>query len=181
MKQPVNIAANRKSKKYSLKELAARAAWAPGSLLFRIIPRPFFAIRCKLLRLFGARIGREVHIHPTARIFLPWQLSIGDYSAIGDRVIVYNLGRVTIGSRTTVSQHVHLCAGTHDYRDPAFPLIRLPITIGDDVWVCADAFLGPGVSVGNRAIVAARGVVVRDVPEGVIAAGNPARVVKSRD
>lgn len=131
--------------------------------------------------MFGARVGPHVHIHPTARIFLPWNLSIGEYGAIGDRAIVYNLGPVSIGARTTISQQAHLCAGTHDYRDPAFPLLRLPITIGDDAWICADAFIGPGVTIGNHAIVAARGVVVRDVEPGVIVAGNPAKMIKRRD
>lgn len=181
MTQSLDIAANRASVKYSLRELLARAAWGPGGVVFRFIPRPFHGVRRGILRLFGAHIGREVHIHPTVRIFLPWKLSIGDQTAIGDRVVVYNLGPVTIGARVTVSQHAHLCAGTHDYRDPAFRLLRLPITIGDEAWICADAFIGPGTHVGNRAIVAARGVVVTDVPSGTIVAGNPARVVKDRD
>jgi putative colanic acid biosynthesis acetyltransferase WcaF len=181
MTSSVDIAANRASVKYSIGELVARAAWGLASVLFWLIPRPFHGVRRGILRLFGARVGREVHIHPTVRIFLPWQLSIGDESAIGDRAIVYALGPVTIGCRTTVSQHAHLCAGSHDYRDPGFRLLRLPITIGDEVWVCADAFVGPGTLVGDRAIVAARAVVVNDVPPGTIVAGNPACVIKNRD
>jgi putative colanic acid biosynthesis acetyltransferase WcaF len=131
--------------------------------------------------LFGARVGRDVHIYPSVRILLPWQLKIGDQSAIGDGAIIYNVGTIAIGSRTTVSQYAHLCAGSHDYRDPAFSLLRLPITIGDEAWICADAFVGPGVCIGDRAIVGARAVASKNVPSGMIVVGNPARVVKSRD
>jgi putative colanic acid biosynthesis acetyltransferase WcaF len=181
MKPSIDIAANRQSPKYSLCELFARVAWALGAILFRLTPRPFHGLRCGILRLFGARVGRDVHIYPSARIFLPWQLEIGDQSAIGDGAIIYNVGAVAIGSRTTVSQYAHLCAGSHDYRDPAFSLLRMPITIGDEAWICADAFVGPGVCIGDRAIVAARAVAAKDVPSGMIVAGNPARVLKSRD
>jgi putative colanic acid biosynthesis acetyltransferase WcaF len=181
MKQSIDIAANRQSTKYSLCEQLARVAWAPGALLFRLTPRPLHGVRCGILRLFGARVGRDVHIYPSVRILLPWQLEIGDQSAIGDGAIIYNVGTIAIGSRTTVSQYAHLCAGSHDYRDPAFSLLRLPITIGDEAWICADAFVGPGVCIGDRAIVGARAVASKHVPSGMIVVGNPARVVKSRD
>jgi putative colanic acid biosynthesis acetyltransferase WcaF len=176
----VNVAANRASRRYRLGELCGRVLWSIGASVFRLIPQPFYGIRRAILRAFGAQVGRHVHIHRTARIFLPWNLSIDEYSAIGDRAIIYNLGSVRIGARTTVSQNAHLCAGTHDYRDPAFPLLRLPITIGDDAWICADAFIGPGVTVGDHAIVAARGVAVRDVAPATIVGGNPARLIKPR-
>lgn len=176
----VDVAANRSRPRYRLGELVGRVLWGVGAVLFRLTPRPLYGIRRAILRGFGATVGPHVHIHPTVRIFLPWNLSIGPYSAIGDRAIVYNLGPVRIGARTTVSQHAHLCAGTHDYRDPAFPLLRPPITIGDDAWICADAFIGPGVTVGNHAIVAARGVAVSDVAPGTIVGGNPARLIKHR-
>jgi putative colanic acid biosynthesis acetyltransferase WcaF len=132
------------------------------------------------LRRFGANIAPNVHLHPTVRIAIPWNLSIGEFSAVGDRVILYNLGRVTIGSRCTVSQGAHLCAGTHDHRKKDFRLVKAPIIFGDDVWVCADAFIGPGVSLGDMSIVAARGVVMRDIGAREIVAGNPARRVGTR-
>ena len=102
------------------------------------------------------------------------------YVKVGSRVTVYNLGRVTVGAHTVVSQDAYLCAGTHDYTDPTLPLMRPTITIGDGVWVAAGAFVGPGVTVGHNSVVGARAVVVRDVPEGVVVAGNPARVVRPR-
>jgi putative colanic acid biosynthesis acetyltransferase WcaF len=105
---------------------------------------------------------------------------MGDYSTIADGVDVYNLGPITVGSHTTISQGTYLCAGTHDYTKPGLPLLKPPIAIGNGVWVCAQAFVGPGVTVGDNSIVGARAVVTKDVPEGVIVAGNPARVVKAR-
>lgn len=177
---PIDIDAVRRRPNYSRAELVGRVLWGLGRIVFRLTPRPLFGVRSALLRLFGAHVGRQVHIHPTALIFVPWHLRIGAHSSIGDGAIIYNLGMVTIGKRTTVSQYAHLCAGTHDHRDPEFRLLRSPITIGDEAWICADAFIGPNVTVGDRAIVAARGVAVKDVPAATIVGGNPARVLKHR-
>lgn len=85
-----------------------------------------------------------------------------------------------VGENATVSQGAHICAGTHDWRDPAMPLLKLPVSIGKRVWICADAFVGPGVSIGDDTIIGARGVVMRDVKAGVIAAGNPLQVLGPR-
>lgn len=157
-----------------------RILWMPGRLVFRLIPRPFFAARNLLLRMYGATVGRSVHIYPSATVYFPWCLRIGDYSSIGEHAYLYNLGTVSIGARATISHKAHLCAGTHDYADPALPLVREAIAIGDDAWVCADAFVGPGVRIGRGAVVGARAVVVRDVDDWSVVAGNPARHVKYR-
>jgi putative colanic acid biosynthesis acetyltransferase WcaF len=130
--------------------------------------------------MFGAKVGSNVHVYNSAVIYMPWNLEIGDWSSIGEQAFVYNLGRVTIGSRTTISQRAHLCAGSHDFTDPALPLLKPPISIGDQAWVCADAFVGPGVSVGEGAIVGARAVVVKDVEPWHVVAGNPAKFIKMR-
>jgi putative colanic acid biosynthesis acetyltransferase WcaF len=112
---------------------------------------------------------------------MPWNLSIGDWSAIGDGVHLYTLGAVTIGRAVTISQRAHLCAGSHDYTRPEMPLLKLPIDIGNSAWICAEAFVGPGVSVGEGAVVGARAVAMRDVPAWKVVAGNPARVIKDRE
>lgn len=176
----IDVDANRRSIKWTPREQAGRLAWAVASPLFAWSPRPLWSWRCAILRLFGASVGRDVHIYPTVRIAIPWNLSIDDKSAIGDRAQIYNLGKITIGKRVTISQNVHLCAGTHDHRDPAFPLLKPPITICDDAWICADAFVGPGVTIGAEAILGARGVAMHDVPAGVVAVGHPARVHRDR-
>lgn len=175
-----DIGANRSSQKYSSKEILARVAWRTCYPLFRYSPRLLYAWRVALLKIFGAKIGSNVHIHQTTHIRYPWLLSIGDHSSLGENAIVYNLGSVSIGDRTTVSQNAHLCAGTHDFNEKAFPLVRASIEIGNDCWICADAFVGPHVSVGDGAIVGARSVVVKDVKPVSIVAGNPAKVIKKR-
>jgi putative colanic acid biosynthesis acetyltransferase WcaF len=131
--------------------------------------------------MFGATIGKGVRTYSSTDIYFPWNLTIGEYSSMGENVLVYSLGKVTIGNRVTISQRAHLCAGSHDYHDPAMPLTKPPIYIGDDVWICADAYIGPGVRVSNLAIVAARGVVVKDVAIANIVGGNPAKFIKLRD
>jgi putative colanic acid biosynthesis acetyltransferase WcaF len=175
-----DVQANRRSRKWSRRELSGRLLWALAQPLFRLSPRPLWAWRRVLLRSFGARIGSHVHIYPSVRIAIPWNLTIGNLSAIGDRAFVYNLGPVTIGERTTVSHQAQICAGSHDHSQPDFPLLKLPVSIGNGVWICADAFVGPGTRVGDGAIVAARAVVVKDVASGTIVGGNPAKLLRLR-
>ena len=161
-------------------EQCRRLLWAVGSVVFRLSPRPCFGFRRWWLRLFGAEVGQNVNVYPSANIYFPWNLKIDSWSSIGEWALIYNLGPVKIGQRTTVSQRTHLCAGTHDYRDPAMPLMKLPITLGDDVWICADAFIGPGVTVCDGAVVGACSVAVKDVPPWTVVAGNPARAIRTR-
>jgi putative colanic acid biosynthesis acetyltransferase WcaF len=181
MSYRLDIAANRSAAKWTRREMFWRFLWEVSQPISRLMPRPLWGLRRWLLRRFGARIGREVRIHPTARIAIPWNLSIGDETAIGDGVQIYNLGQVSIGAQATISQGAHLCAGTHDHRQPDLPLVKCTIKIGQGAWICADAFLGPNVTVGDFAILGARAVVVRDVAPGVIVAGNPARIIGQRE
>lgn len=176
----LQIAANRQARKWTHKELALRALWSLSVPLFRLSPRPLWAWRRFLLRLFGANIGRDVHVHPTAVVTIPWNLEISDFASVGDGVRIYNLGRVTIGRSATVSQHAHLCAGTHDYTRADFPLIKAPIDVGEGAWVCADAFVGPAVTIGAYAVLAARAVAVQNVEPWTIVGGNPAKFIRTR-
>jgi putative colanic acid biosynthesis acetyltransferase WcaF len=176
----IDVGHNRQSRKWSRREQAARVLWVLARPAFTWSPRPLWGWRRMLLRLFGAKVGRGVHIYPTVRITMPWNVAIGDDSAVGDRALLYSLGQITIGSCVTISQQAHLCAGTHDYKKRDFPLVKAPIGISDGAWVCADAFVGPNVVVGEGAILGARGVAVKDIPPGVIAAGNPAKILKAR-
>lgn len=134
--------------------------------------------RAFLLRVFGAKIGGHTTIRRTAKVYIPWNLSMGDWSSLGDHTIVYSLGQITIGDRTSVSQYAHLCAGTHDYRRKDMPLLCPPITIGDDCWIATDAFVGPGVTIGDRSVIGARSSVYKDIPPGKVAVGNPAKPIK---
>jgi putative colanic acid biosynthesis acetyltransferase WcaF len=177
----IDVKANRAALKWSLRIQMARVLWGLVLPFFMFSPRPLWAWRRLLLRLFRAKIGLDVHIYPSVRITMPWNLDIGEAAAVGDRVILYALGIITIGARTTVSQGAHICAGTHDIKDSSRPLLMAPIKLGKDAWICADAFIGPNVVVGDDAIVGARAVVMKDVLSGAIVAGNPARQIKSRD
>lgn len=105
---------------------------------------------------------------------------MGEYSMLSERVEIYNLGPVDIGAHTVLSQDVYVCAGTHDYTRPDMPLLRPKISIGSGVWICAGAFIGPGVRVGHNCVIGARAVVSKDVPDDMIAGGNPAKVLRSR-
>jgi len=177
----IDISINRKAVKYDRPILIARIVWGLLHPLFSLSPRPFFSWRALLLKLHGAKVGRHVHIYNSAHIYMPWNLEIGDWSSIGEGAYIYNLGRITIGRCATVSHRAHLCAGTHDYKDRTLPLLKPPINIGDQAWICSDAFIGPGVSVGEGAIVGARAVVTKDVPPWKIVVGNPARMIGDRE
>jgi putative colanic acid biosynthesis acetyltransferase WcaF len=150
-------------------------------LLFRPTPKwlgnPW---RLWLLRRFGASIQEETLVLPSCRILHPWDLSLGYGSWLGEGVQVYNYAPVTIGPMTVVSQRSFLCTGAHDHTHPHFPLIWRPVTIGSQVWICAEAFVGPGVTIGDGAVIGARAVVTRDMPPWMICAGNPCRPLKPR-
>jgi putative colanic acid biosynthesis acetyltransferase WcaF len=166
---------------WTLRQKIGRLLWMfTQATLFRWSWHNAYAWRRSLLRLFGARVGKRVNLRPTARFEIPWNVAIGDFSSVGDFATVYSLGPVTIGRRVTVSQHAYLCAGTHDYRRPDFPLLRPPVTIGDDAWIAAHAFVGPGVTVGQGAILGACAVAFKDLHPMTIYLGNPAQPVKDR-
>jgi putative colanic acid biosynthesis acetyltransferase WcaF len=181
VKPKLEIAENRQAQKYTKSEMVRRVLWGVGQWLFRSSPRPCFGWRRFVLRCFGAKIGAHVHTYSSTRVYFPWNLTIGEWSALGEDALVYNLGPVTIGQRVTISHGAHLCAGSHDYRKPDLPMLKPPITIGDQVWICADAFVGPGVTVGEGAVVGARAVAIKDVAPWTVVAGNPAQPVKNRE
>lgn len=150
-------------------------------LFFKPTPRFIFkAWRRWLLRRFGAKIGQGAHIAPSCFVWAPWNLSMGDYACLGDGVDCYSQSEITLGDYSTVSQRSYLCTASHDIRQFSRPLISSPITIAPHAWVCAEAFIGPGVEIGEGAIVAARAVVVRDVAPWKVMGGNPAREIGQR-
>jgi len=165
---------------YPPREKLLRVLWGVATVAFRVSPQRCHGFRRGLLRLFGARLGRGCRIANTAVIYFPWNFEMGDGGAIGEAAWVYSLGRVTLGRDVVVSHRAHLCAGTHDYRRADFPLLKTPITLEDEVWVAADAFVGPGVRVGRAAVIGAASVVVKDVEKLSIMGGNPALCLKKR-
>ncbi len=167
--------------RHSTRNKLGRALWGVVWLfLYRPTPRFLHGWRRFLLRCFGAKIGRGVFPFPSVKVWAPWNLQVGDHCALSDGVNCYCVDRIAIGSHVTISQDAFLCTASHDYEDPHFALITAPIRIGDGAWVAADAFIAPGVNVGEGAVVGARASVFRDVAPWAVVAGNPARVIKQR-
>lgn len=159
----------------------ARGAWEiVWTLLYRPSPRIWHGWRRSLLRLFGARLGNGVRVYPSARIWAPWNLTMGDESCLGPEVDCYCVGPISIGAGAVISQYSYLCAASHDHERRDFPLITAPIRIGAGAWVAADAFIAMGVTVGDGAVVGARASVFRDVDPWTVVGGNPARFIKQR-
>lgn len=154
--------------------------WIVEAALFHTSPQVFYGWRRFLLRAFGAKVGRGVRIRPSASITYPWKLSIGDWSWIGDHATLYTLGEISIGENAVVSQHVYLCAASHDYTRPTFDLCVKPIRIEPEAWLASQVFVGPGVTIGHGAVIGACSVVLKDVPAGMVCAGNPLRILKPR-
>jgi putative colanic acid biosynthesis acetyltransferase WcaF len=143
-------------------------------------PRPMHGWRRFLLRLFGAQVGVGAHPYAKAKIWAPWNLVMEDHSCIADDVDCYCVDRITIGAHATVSQYSYLCAASHDFRDPAMPLVVAPIVIEPHAWVAADVFVGPGVSIRTGSIVGARSTVLHDVDEWTVVGGSPAVPIGNR-
>jgi putative colanic acid biosynthesis acetyltransferase WcaF len=150
--------------------------WLVQGVMFPLTPHFASGIRVKLLRLFGANIGVGVLIRPTARVTYPWKLTVGDYSWIGDDVVLYSLDRITIGQHAVISQECYLCTGSHEMADPSFNLVTKEIAIGNGAWIASDCFVGPGVTIGSNTVVGARSTVLKDLPEGKICYGSPCGV-----
>ncbi|MFO0874005.1 MAG: WcaF family extracellular polysaccharide biosynthesis acetyltransferase [Phycisphaerales bacterium] len=166
---------------WTFREKVGRAIWMlVGRPIFRMSFHNWYPFRASLLRLFGAKVGSGVALRPSVNIEVPWMLDLDDDATVGDHAILYSLGRIKIGKRAIISQYAHLCAGTHDYTDHTFRLIRTPITIGDDVWIGADAFVGPGVTIGSLSVLGARSSTYKDLPQQHVCVGNPAKPIKRR-
>ncbi|MEM0905737.1 MAG: putative colanic acid biosynthesis acetyltransferase [Pseudomonadota bacterium] len=158
-----------------------RALWrVVSALTFRLTPTPFHGVRCAILRAFGGRIERGARPYPAARIWAPWNLVMEHGSCLADRVDCYNVAPITVKRHATVSQGASLCTASHDFRRSDHPLTAAPIVVGEGAWVAAEAFIGPGVTVDEKAVVGARAVVMRSVPPSTVVAGNPAKIVDKR-
>ncbi|MBW4652409.1 MAG: hormogonium polysaccharide biosynthesis acetyltransferase HpsU [Kaiparowitsia implicata GSE-PSE-MK54-09C] len=149
--------------------------WLVQAIAFPVTLHSMNGLRCNLLRLFGATIGRGVIIRPTARFTYPWKVTIGDYSWIGDDVVFYSLDTIQVGTHCVVSQKAYLCTGTHDIQDSAFGLVTGAIAIGNGAWLATDCFISPGVYIGSNAVIGARSMVLTDMPEQQVCWGSPCR------
>ncbi|MFK7880692.1 acetyltransferase [Roseobacter sp.] len=168
---------------FGTRHKAARAIWVLARVtLFRTTPGPLFkGWRRFLLRCFGATIGRGCRVDASCRIWSPKNLKMGDFSCLADGVDCYNVAPITIGDYATVSQRSFLCSASHETHTLKRGLIFAPIAIGKQAWVCAEAYVGPGICIGDGAILGARAVATRDLDKWSIYAGNPARRLSARE
>jgi putative colanic acid biosynthesis acetyltransferase WcaF len=166
--------------------------WPTGDRILRVLwefcwivfcvwtPKPANPWRLFWLQVFGAKIEGTPFVHQRARIAIPSNLILHDRACLGDRANAYSLAEIEIGARATVAQEAYLTTGSHDFANPALPLVTAKITIGEDAFIGARAFVLPGVTIGARSVIGACSVVTHDVPENVFAAGNPCKVLRPR-
>ncbi len=155
--------------------------WYICKCLFFLSPLPWpISFKIFLLRFFGAKVGHGVVIKPRVNIHFPWKLELKDHVWIGEEVFILNFEPVEIGSNSCLSQRVFLCAGNHDFRSEDFAYRNAPIKIEEGVWVGAQVFVGPGVVIGEDAVICAGSVVVSDQQSSMICRGNPAKAVSPR-
>lgn len=166
---------------FSLRNRIGRVVWnLIAFIFFKTTPKPFHSWRSFLLRLFGAKVGKGVHVYPKVKIWAPWNLELLDECGIANDVTLYSQGKITVGHRAVISQGSNICAGTHDYTKAGFPLITAPIIIGNFAWVAAEAFIHPGVTIGEGCVIGARSVVTKNMPAWMVCAGHPCKEIKQR-
>jgi putative colanic acid biosynthesis acetyltransferase WcaF len=166
---------------FSLSDRLYRAVWGVSWLLLaRWTPSPLRAWRRLLLSSFGARMGKGSDVRGGARVWSPRNLIMHDYASIGDGVHCYNMAAIELGCFAVISQRAHLCSGTHAIDEPTMQLFAKGIRIGDHAWVASEAFVGPGVKMGDGAVLGARGVAARDMEPWCVYVGNPARCTRKR-
>lgn len=182
--QPLDAARHRPLEggaSFTLANRLLRVVWMTAWLvLARLTPPPLHGWRRLVLRAFGARVGKGARVHASVSVWLPANLELGENCLIGPGVRLYNQGHITIGARSVVSQRAHICASTHDISDPHFQLVCRPIRIGRQCWVAAEAFVGPGVTMGDRSVLSARGALFTNAEADEVYSGNPAQFLKQR-
>lgn len=179
---PPRVDVSHYSSGFSWQNRAGRVLWAlVYHTLFRWSPAPLFGWRRLLLRLFGARMASRSVVYPSTRIWAPWNLQMDAFACLGREVNCYCVDRITLGAHATVSQFAHLCSAGHDISDPALRLVHAPIRIGPGAWVCAGAFVSPGLSLGEGSVLAAMACLTKDLPPWEVWGGNPAGFIKKRE
>lgn len=166
---------------FSLQNKIYRVVWAVFNLLFfRYSPRPFFKWRVLILKLFGAKIAFSCRVYGSSKIWSPKNLIMEEQATIGPNANIYNQGTIKLCKLSTVSQNASLCASSHRYQSRKHELILCPITINEKAWICAEAFVGPNVNVGEGAVLGARSVAKKDLEPWAVYDGNPCVKVKDR-
>lgn len=159
-----------------------RLAWNIfRAVFFRPFGGPVFrGWRIIVLKIWGARIGPHCAINQSAIIWAPWNLTCGHHTAIGANAQIYSVDKIVIGDKVTISQGAYLCTASHDICFINKPLITKPIKIDSFSWICADAFVSLGVTIGEGAVIGARAAVFKNVDPWTVVGGNPATFIKER-
>jgi len=179
MKQQLN---NTERWPFSTKDYFYRILWTVfKNTIWKLLWHKFYILRMLSLQIFGANVSLQGMAFGSTDIIRPWDLTLGKRVTLGERVRIYNLNKVIIGDDTVISQDVYICGGTHDYENSKMPLLRKDIIIGSNVWICAGAFIAPGVTIGEGAVVGARAAVFKDVEPWTVVGGNPAKFIKKRE
>lgn len=166
---------------FSLTNRLQRLVWGIVWLIFyRISPRPLHAWRSMLLRLFGAKMGPNCHFYPGSIVHSPWNLICADQVTAGDGAEIYNPSPMKFGSHAILSQGCYVCGATHDFDDPAFPLMAYAMEVGAYAWICARASVGPGVNVGEGAVLGLGSVATRNLEPWTVYGGSPAVKIRER-
>lgn len=163
------------------RDRARRLVWnICYAFFYRISPKPLHRWRSLLLRCFGASLGPNCHFYPRSRIWAPWNLICAENVTVADDAEIYNPALMRFDSHAIVSQGAYLCGATHDYDDPRFPLLAYSIELGAYSWICARAIVGPGITVGEGAVLGLGSVATRDLEPWTVYVGMPAQKLKER-
>jgi len=160
-----------------------RYIWYWVWLLFiRPLPKKFFYGWIRMwYRFFGAKVSPVSYIHPSAYVFMPWNLEMAPYSTIGSHTDIYNAAPIKLGRNCVVSERAYLCTASHNIQSSKHEQVEKPIILEDRSWVAAEAFVGMGVIIGEGAVVGARAAVFKDVEPWTVVGGNPAIFIKKRE
>jgi len=161
--------------------ILVRALWLYANAVFCQNPlNTSTRFTSALLRMFGAKIGRNCNIKPSVKFKSPWLIEVGDNTWIGEYAWLDSVSLIRIGANVCISQGVLLCAGGHDMTDPLFGMIEGPIIIEDGVWVGARATILPGAHLATHSIITAGSVFSGSTEPYGIYSGNPARLIRRR-
>ena len=162
--------------------ILTRMIWFIINVIFLLNPlNPSSKLKSFFLRLFGARIGNKVFLKPGINVKYPWNVEIGDYSWIGERVWIDSIANIKIGNNVCISQDSYLCTGNHDWADRSFGLIVEPIVIEGGAWIGARVLVLPGVTIASHSVITAGSVINKSTEPYMIYSGNPAIKIKKRD
>ena len=155
-----------------------------AEIFIRHLPETrLFGLKRYLLRLAGVRLGKNVRVCSSARILGAGRLDVGDGTWIGHQVLICAGSKVTIGKEVDIGPRVYVGTGTHEVDAHSLRSagsgVNRDVAIGDGAWLGVGCIILPGVTVGEKAVIAAGAVVAEDIPPRVLAAGVPARAIKS--